>query len=103
VSLAAARAVGWVAMISGWFGLLAFGLRRWGPPRTRGLATGICALSAGIYLLFGAAHLIATGGSYQSDLAIALPNKIDVREGPGDHRKVVFSLQGGARVRLLER
>jgi SH3-like domain-containing protein len=34
--------------------------------------------------------------------AIVLDARVEAREGPGSHRKVEFTLQGGSRVRLVD-
>ena len=55
------------------------------------------------YLVLGALHGYAVRAESEAPQAIALPTKLEVREGPGNHRKTLFVVQGGSRVRIVDR
>ncbi|HEY0136495.1 MAG TPA: SH3 domain-containing protein, partial [Nannocystis sp.] len=58
---------------------------------------------AAIYLVVGGLHGYAVRAESEAPQAIALPAKLEVREGPGNHRKALFVVQGGSRVRIVDR
>jgi uncharacterized protein YgiM (DUF1202 family) len=51
----------------------------------------------------GGLHLLAIRADTESPEAIVLDAQVDARQGPGNHQKVGFTVQGGARVRLVDR
>lgn len=103
-SLAAA----WVA----WFSLLA-GLgfcialyvhRRWlrAQPRRAGASRALLIVLALAYAVPGGLHGWSARAASAQPEAIVLGASVDAREGPGQHRSVAFTLQGGAQVRVLD-
>jgi len=103
-SVLASPAVGWISMLSAWAALLIFAIRKLRKKsQERGIAIVLQYGLLGIYVVLGGLHLLASGGSYRSDDAIAIPSTTDVREGPGLHRKVQFVLQGGSLVTVVEK
>ncbi|MCA9663290.1 MAG: hypothetical protein KC486_33480, partial [Myxococcales bacterium] len=103
--LAAVKAplFGWLALGSGWLGLAAHLVRR---RLGGGAATGtrsLVGVLAVIFLVLGGLHGLALRAERQSPEAIVLSANADVREAPGAHRKSAFALQGGSRVRIVER
>jgi hypothetical protein len=100
-----APGVGWLALVSGWAFLVVLWVHR-----RRGLAgrsrsvTGATLVVLGLcYLVPGLLHAWAERADRENPEAIVLGAQVDAREGPGNHRAVEFSLQGGARVRIVER
>ncbi|MEZ4383888.1 MAG: hypothetical protein R3A79_21325 [Nannocystaceae bacterium] len=103
--LAAVKAplFGWLALGAGWLGLAAHLVRR---RLGGGAATGtrsLVGVLAVIFLALGALHGMALRAERLSPEAIVLPATADAREAPGAHRKSAFALQGGSRVRIVER
>ena len=70
---------------------------RLGITRATLVVLGIC------YLVPGVLHGWAIRAEGRNPEAIVLDAQVDAREGPGQHRKVEFTLQGGARVRIVDR
>jgi uncharacterized protein YgiM (DUF1202 family) len=56
-----------------------------------------------IYLVVGGLHGYAVRAESEAPQAIALADKLEVRDGPGSHRKALFTVQGGSRVRIVDR
>src|SRR5690606_25705178 len=56
-----------------------------------------------IWLVPGVLHGLALREDRTSPVAIVLPDRVDAREGPGNHRRTEFSIQGGSRVRIVDR
>lgn len=94
---------GWLSLGAGWLALLLWLLRGRLRAQARGAAAGLCAVLAAVWAVFGGLHGYALGSEQAAPQAIALPAKLEVREGPGVHRKVLFAVQGGSRLRLTER
>jgi SH3-like domain-containing protein len=66
--------------------------------------SGALALVLGVVFVVGAGvHAISLRADTTTPRAIALDRKLEVREGPGTHRKVSFVLQGGSRIRIVDR
>jgi len=103
--LAAAQApfFAWLALGAGWLALLGHIVRR----RLRGVAAvgarSLVGVLAVVFVLIGALHAFALRAEQLSPMAIVLPASAEVREAPGSHRKEAFSLQGGSRVRIVDR
>lgn len=100
-----APGVGWLALVSGWGALAMLALdrrrRRAGRPTA---VTGVAALVlAIIWLVPGVLHGLALREDRTSPVAIVLPDRVDARDGPGNHRRTEFAVQGGSRVRIVDR
>jgi hypothetical protein len=102
-----ARGVGWLALASGWVAVAILFVhmrarRREGSRSTA--VTGVALLVlALVYLVPGVLHGLALREDRTSPAAIVLPLHADVREGAGNHRRTEFSVQGGSRVRIVDR
>ncbi|MCX4246047.1 SH3 domain-containing protein [Paraliomyxa miuraensis] len=101
-----APGVGWSALVAGWL-VLGLGWLR-GRRRRRGQSgsTAIGAVLlvlASIYLGLGVLHGLALRADRTAPEAIVLEDLVDARDGAGNHRRVAFRLQGGARVRVVGR
>ncbi|MCB9567543.1 MAG: SH3 domain-containing protein [Myxococcales bacterium] len=98
----AAPLFGWLALGSGWLGLvitpLAARLRGGAAAGARSLV-GVLAL---VFVVVGALHGVALRTQASAPTAIVLPAAAAVREAPGAHRKESFTVQGGSRVRIVE-
>lgn len=100
-----ARGVGWLALVCGWvfLGVLWVHRRRGSAGRSRSV-TGAALIVLGLcYAVPGLLHAWAERADRENPEAIVLDAQVDAREGPGNHRAVEFALQGGARVRIVER
>lgn len=107
--LVRALAAPWVS----WFSLLCgVGLcvalyvhRRWLrlQPRRAGASRALLIVLALLYTIPGGLHAWSVRASSAQPEAIVLGASVDAREGPGQHRAVAFTLQGGAEVRVLDR
>ena len=98
--------IGWLTLLSGWIFLAMLllhrrrsraGRSRLGITRATLVVLGIC------WLVPGVLHGWAIRAAGESPEAIVLDAHVDAREGPGSHRKIEFALQGGARVRIVDR
>jgi hypothetical protein len=104
--------VGWIALVCGWMlvGLVAL-LRfrrapgqRGRPSASSGGVMGAVLLVLGIvYLGPGLLHGLVVRADRTTPPAVVLVDQLDAREGPGSHRGTAFSVQGGARVRIVDR
>lgn len=95
---------GWLALGAGWLALLVVLLRaRLGGRAAGGVLGSVIGVLVAIYLVVGGLHGYAVRAEIEAPQAIALPAKLEVREGPGPHRKVLFVVQGGSRVRIVDR
>ena len=95
---------GWLALGAGWLALLVWLLRgRLGGRAPGGVVGSVIGVLAAIYLVIGGLHGYAVRAEAEAPQAIALPAKLEVREGPGSHRKPLFIVQGGSRVRIVDR
>ncbi|HEY8375319.1 MAG TPA: SH3 domain-containing protein, partial [Nannocystis sp.] len=103
VSALRAPAFGWLSLGAGWLALVIWATRRRFRPAVRSAFAGLAAVLAALYLVFGGLHAYALRAEAGASPAIALPARLEVREGPGTHRKVIFTVQGGTRLGLVER
>jgi len=95
---------GWLALGTGWLALLVWLLRgRLGGRAPGGVVGSVIGVLVVIYLVVGGLHGYAVRAESEAPQAIALPAKLEVREGPGNHRKALFIVQGGSRVRIVDR
>ncbi len=93
----------WLSLGAGWLALLLWWFRGRLRAAGQGVAAGLAAVLAAVFILVGGLHGYAVRSELAAPPAIALPAKLEVREGPGVHRKVVFAVQGGSRLRVSER
>jgi hypothetical protein len=100
-----APGIGWLSLLSGWGFLAALFFHRRrklaGAPTT--VAGTISIVLAVCYVVPGALHALALRADRTAPVAIVLDERVDAREGPGTHRKVEHTLQGGAQVRIVDR
>lgn len=95
---------GWLALGTGWLALLLWLMRgRLGGRAPGGVVGSVIGVLVAIYLVLGGLHGYAVRAEAEAPQAIALPAKLEVREGPGNHRKALFIVQGGSRVRIVDR
>ena len=95
---------GWLALAAGWLALLLWLLRgRLGGRAVGSVVGSVIGVWVAIYLVLGGLHGYAVRAEQSAPQAIALPAKLEVREGPGGHRKALFTVQGGSRVRIVDR
>lgn len=106
VEALAARGVGIFALLSGWAFLGVLLIRRRlarGTSRLKGVAGAVLIVLGCCFVLPGIFYGWAARAERTSPQAIVLDARVDAREGPGNHRRVAFTLQGGARVRIIDR
>jgi len=96
-------AFGWLSLGAGWLALLLWITRARYREAARSALAGLAAVLGALYLVLGSLHGYALRTDLGAPQAIALPAKLEVREGPGVHRKIVFTVQGGSRLSLVER
>jgi len=104
---------GWLALGAGWLALIIvllrgrLGGRAGGGVSGGGVGSGVVGSVIGVlvavYLVLGGLHGYAVRAEVEAPQAIALSNKLEVREGPGNHRRTLFVVQGGSRVRIVDR
>lgn len=95
---------GWLALVAGWLALATWFLRgRLGGRAPGGVVGSVIGVLVAIYLVVGGLHGYAVRAESDAPQAIALAAKLEVREGPGSHRKALFVVQGGSRVRIVDR
>lgn len=95
---------GWLALGAGWLALAIVLLRgRLGGRAPGGVVGSVIGVLVAVYLVIGGLHGYAVRAESQAPQAIALPAKLEVREGPGNHRRTLFVVQGGSRVRIVDR
>ena len=102
----AAPWVAWFSLLSGVaFALLLFVHRGWlrASPRRAGASRASLIVLGLLYAIPGGLHGWSVRASSAQPEAIVLGASVDAREGPGQHRSVAFTLQGGAEVRVLDR
>jgi hypothetical protein len=100
-----APGVGWLALLCGWAALPILWLhrrrRRGGRPTA---VTGVALLVlTATFVVAGVLHGLALREDRVYPRAIVVAPRVDVREGPGNHRKIQFAAQGGSRVRIVDR
>ncbi len=78
--------------------------RRWtrSQPRRAGASRALLIVLGLIYAIPGGLHGWAVRAASAQPEAIVLGATVDAREGPGQHRSVAFTVQGGAEVRVLD-
>ncbi len=106
VDAIAAPWVAWLSLISGaGFCIALFVHRRWLrlQPRRAGASRALVIVLALVYTIPGGFHAWSGRAASAQPEAIVLGAAVDAREGPGQHRSVSFTLQGGAQVRVLDR
>lgn len=101
------RAVGWISLLCGWAFLAAVGFRwlrqRGGiSPAQQSINSALLWVLGGAYVFLGVAHWQAARADRLAPRAIVLQDALEVREGPGQHRDVAFTVQGGSRVRIVQ-
>lgn len=101
-----APGVGWSALVAGWFALGLSWVRR--RRHSRGQATSnvvgaVVVVLVSIYAGLGGLHGLSLRADRTTPEAIVLEDLVDARDGAGNHRPVSFRLQGGARVRVVDR
>ncbi len=95
---------GWLALGAGWLALVVWLLRgRLGSRGVHSVVGSVIGVLVAIYLVLGSLHGYAVRAESEAPQAIALPATLEVREGPGSHRKALFTVQGGSRVRIVDR
>jgi hypothetical protein len=100
-----APGIAWASLVSGWAWLAGLLLHR--RRKLTGRATTvtgtISVVFAVCYIVPGVLHAMALRADRTAPAAIMLDERVDAREAPGTHRKVEFTLQGGAQVRIVDR
>lgn len=95
---------GWLALGAGWLALVIVLLRgRLGGRAPGGVVGSVIGVLVAVYLVLGGLHGYAVRAEAEAPQAIALTGKLEVREGPGNHRRTLFVVQGGSRVRIVDR
>jgi tetratricopeptide (TPR) repeat protein len=97
--------LGWIALLGGALALLAGAVLRRGAAGVRSapLVAGTAWVALAAWAGIGGLHGIALRADRVAPQAIVLPQRVEVRERPGAHAKSSFTVQGGARLRLVER
>lgn len=95
---------GWLALAAGWLALAMWWLRgRLGGRAPGGVVGSVIGVLVAVFVVVGGLHGYAVRAESGAPQAIALAAKLEVREGPGSHRKALFVVQGGSRVRIVDR
>lgn len=104
--------VGWIAIVCGWMfvGLVAVLRSRGAAGRSRRLGASSGGVMGAVLLVLGVVYLgpgllhgLVVRANRTTPPAVVLADQVDAREGPGGHRSTVFVVQGGARVRIVDR
>ncbi len=106
VGAIAAPWVAWISLLSGaGFCVALYVHRRWlrTQPRRAGASRALLIVLALVFTIPGGFHGWSVRAATAQPEAIVLRAAVDAREGPGQHRSVSFTLQGGAQVRVLDR
>jgi len=106
VGAIAAPWVAWISLLSGLgFCVALYVHRRWLriQPRRAGASRALLIVLALVFTIPGGLHGWSVRAATAQPEAIVLLAAVDAREGPGQHRSVSFTLQGGAQVRVLDR
>ena len=101
-----APGVGWSALVAGWLALVLVWIRR--RRRRRGQSSSAVLGAAlvvllSVYVALGALHGLALRADRTSPEGVVVEDLVDARDGAGNHRPISFRIQGGARVRVLDR
>ena len=100
-----APAVGWTSVVAGFAALVLLLVdqirRRRGRPIA--FARTLILILAIAYLILGGLYGASLRADRTSPRAIVLGPKTEARVGPGGSRKLEFTIQGGSRVRILDR
>jgi len=102
----AAPWVAWLSLVCGvGFCVVLYVHRRWfrTQPRRAGASRALLIVLGLLYAIPGGLHGWSVRAASAQPEAIVLGASVDAREGPGQHRSVAFTLQGGAEVRVLDR
>jgi hypothetical protein len=111
------RAVGWMALGSGWLGLALWWWGRWwrqrhgahergsesGRVSGAGVAGSLVVMLLAVFVVVGGLHGFAVRAEQNAPPAIILDVQAVVRDAPGMHRTRVFTVQGGSQVRIVDR
>lgn len=95
---------GWLALACGWLALALWPIGR--RLAGRGPQAALRALALVLLVAFaaiGGLHGLALRAESTAPQAIVLPAAAEVREAPGAHRRKAFVVQGGSRVRIVDR
>lgn len=106
VDAIAAPWVAWFSLLCGLgFAVVLFVHRTWlrTQPRRAGASRALLIVLGLLFAIPGGLHGWSVRASSAQPEAIVLGASVDAREGPGQHRSVSFTLQGGAQVRVLDR
>jgi hypothetical protein len=104
--------VGWMALVCGWMLVALVAVLRFrggaGKPRrpsasSGGVVSAVLLVLGVVYLGLGLLHGLVVRADRTTPPAVVLADQVDAREGPGGHRGTVFVVQGGARVRIVDR
>jgi hypothetical protein len=104
--------VGWIALLSGWMlvAVVVVLRLRGGASASRrpsassgGVVSAVLLVLGVLYLGPGLLHGLVVRADRTTPPAVVLADQIDAREGPGGHRGTAFVVQGGARVRIVDR
>jgi len=104
--------VGWIALFCGWMlvVLVAVLRLRGGSGASRrpsassgGVVSAVLLVLGVVYLGPGLLHGLVVRADRTTPPAVVLADQVDAREGPGGHRGTAFVVQGGARVRIVDR
>jgi hypothetical protein len=109
VEVLAGPALAWISLVSGWLLVAAVAIRRLRerrgvtPSSGRGVGRALVLVFALIFAIGGGLHALAIEAADDHPDAVALDSTVDVREGPGAHLPVAFTVQGGSHLRILDR
>jgi hypothetical protein len=94
--------VGWFSLVAGGALLVVWSLER-RRPRARGAWQAAVLVLALAYLTPGLLHGLALRADSIAPAAIVLGDRVDARARPGAHADSTLVIQGGARVRIVDR
>ncbi|PRP96293.1 SH3 domain-containing protein [Enhygromyxa salina] len=107
VGVLAGQALAWISLISAWLLVGTVAVRRWRARmgtagESRGIGRALVLVFALAFGLGGGLHALAITADADHPDAVVLDTVVEVREGPGAHLPVAFTMQGGSRVRVLD-
>ncbi|KIG18128.1 BatE protein [Enhygromyxa salina] len=106
VGVLAGQALAWISLVSAWLLVGTVVVRRWrarkGASETRGIGGALVLVFALVFGMGGGLHALAISADADHPDAVVLDAVVDVREGPGAHLPVAFTMQGGSHVRVLD-